>query len=231
MTQNINSPALSTGEVEPLLSYVKNRIEGQENILCEIDRLKNDPLTTTSGSEQIFNRYYLQQAIAEYFLKSFDKATLRNCLGSEGMTQKHVKKQLPCHGFTPKTKPKFFYTKEHISGNLPPTDWAKSQEPDDNRSYPDFAIRSPLLGKSHLGELKWLKATQAQKVVSDIYSLVDEAIFYLGAFMGTYQGAIIVIADGSGCDSLEQGYDLINSEIQKRFGRNSGIHLLRLTLS
>ena len=231
MTQNQNLTSLPGGRVEPLLDYVKNTIEEQEYVLCEIDRLKNDPLTTTSGSEQIFNRYYLQKAIAEYFSVNFDKATLRKCLGSEGLTQAHVRQQLPLHGFTPKTEPKFFYTKESINKRLPPTEWLRSQAPNANRSYPDFAIKPPLLGKAYLGELKWMEVTPAEQVVNDIYGLVDEAIFYLGAFMGEYQGAIIVVADGSGCNSLNQGYNLINSEIKKRFGHDSGIHLLRLTLS
>ena len=67
-------------------------------------------------------------------------------------------------------------------------------------------------------------------MVKQIYDLVDEAIFYLGVFMGEYQSAIIVVADGSKTNSLSLGYNSINSIIQKRFGRTSGVHLLRLTL-
>jgi hypothetical protein len=135
--------------VESLLKFIKAEIERQEDIIELVAGFSRNPTsTTTSGNEQIFNRHVLQPTIDAYFSSDFDKDQMQTGLLSEGLSQPHVKELLPNHGEPPKSSSKFFYTKESLNQRLPPTSWRKGQKVRANRSYPDFAIKPPLLNKA-----------------------------------------------------------------------------------
>ena len=60
--------------------------------------------------------------------------------------------------------------------------------------------------------------------MKEIYDVARQAMFYLGAFAGEYDSALIVIADASSGHVFGEGLKLINPEILERFGQETRIY-------
>ena len=185
--------------------------------------------TSSAGSnrEEIFTRDYLCPAMRNYFkvearsMLNLSDAEIDMGLGTEGF--------IKCDGysFTPAKKVRHILGKDDMSKPTPPSDWLKSgPDKDKLRDYqpcPDFAFYDPL--PRVVGEVKYFRGGNEDKALNEFYAVVKEVIFYLGAFHGIYDAALIVIADASEDAAMYKMLDIIKPELLARFGRDSGIYL------
>lgn len=159
-------------------------------------------------------------------LKLASDNEIKSGLGAEGV------ETLPDYGFTPASKSDHVFTKSEIIKSTPPSDWRLlgTSHLKGHRACPDFAIRRPLLPFSVLGEVKYFRSPSPQGAVRELYNAARQAVFYLGAFRGEYDSIMIVVADASSGHSFFKGMELLKPDLLKRFGPETGIHLLAVKL-
>jgi hypothetical protein len=182
--------------------------------------------------EEVFTREFLCPTIAKFFYDTtrsqsgLSDEAIRSGLGTEGF------QNCPGYGFTPARRGKHLFTKSDIIKNTPPKSWmiASSATLSAFQACPDFAI-SKKLPFSVVGEVKYYRSGTPVSAVKELYNAARQAIFYLGAFRGTYDSAMIVIADASKEHSFFGGMELVRPELIERFGTETGIHLVPIKLN
>ena len=96
---------------------------------------------------------------------------------------------------SPARKQRHLFTKSDIVKAVVPINWMNTEKRM-NQACPDFAIRQPL-PISIVGEVKFFRSGTPKSAVKELYDVARQAMFYLGAFAGEYDSALIVIADAS----------------------------------
>jgi hypothetical protein len=66
--------------------------------------------------------------------------------------------------------------------------------------------------------------------MKELYDVARQAVFYLGAFAGSYESAMIVVADGSPGHAFHKGLELVKPELLERFGSTTNVHLVTVTM-
>lgn len=212
--------------------YLQRELQGKP-ILQRLESFIQDG-TSTAGRrhEEVFTRQFLCPTIKSYFydyarsaLSLTDHDIMRG-LGTEGFAN------CDGFGFTPARKKKHLFTKADIIKSDPPRSWFQaSNEPLRGfQACPDFSISNPL-PFSIVGEVKYFRGGTPEGAVRDLYDAARQAIFYLGAFNGTYDTAMVVIADCSPDYTFHEGLQLLRHELLERFTDETNIHLLTLKLS
>lgn len=218
--------------LEQFKDYLKDRLENES----VTDRL--NILVGPGGAlekqhpEEVFTKKFLCPHIKDFFCQevrqelALTDAEIHIGLGVEGY------ENLPGFSFTPARKNGHLFTKSQVIKPSPPPSWfiSKKTSLTECRACPDFAIRSPL-PFSVVGEVKFFKSGSPNKGVSELYQASRQALFYQAAFHGVYDSALIVFADASPGHTFFEGLSLLKPEILKRFGPNTDIHLLPVSLS
>lgn len=217
--------------IKDLSNYLIETLDGNP-IKFDIEKASVEG-TSDAGKdlEGIFTKDYLCPTMRDYFMVKArpmlnkSNAEILAGLGVEGFTK--------CDGysFTPAKKTRHILGKGDMSELMPPADWLKSR-PDKLRDYqpcPDFAFYDPL--PRVVGEVKYFRGGNEQKALKDFYAVVKEVVFYLGAFHGIYDAALIVIADASEDSAMYNMLDIIKPELLARFGNDSGIYLSIVRIS
>jgi hypothetical protein len=211
--------------INDLCNYLIRTLD-ENPIKADIDTASVEG-TSSAGTnrEEIFTRDYLCPSMREYFrvearsMLNLADDEIDKGLGTEGFTK--------CDGysFTPAKMTRHILGKGDLAEPMPPSDWLKSG-PDKLRNYqpcPDFAFHDPL--PRVVGEVKYFMGGSQDKALRDFYTVVKEAVFYLGVFNGVYDAALIVVADASEDSAMHKILDIIKPELLARFGDDSGIYL------
>ncbi len=211
-------------EPTDLIEYIKIKLSNQD-VLVELDNMiKNQLSSAGSRREEVFTREFLCPVLAQYFFEqtrnslNLSDSQITSGLGTEGF--KNAKR----FGFTPARKQPHLFTKSEIIKPVVPETWRKTRRINMNQACPDFAIQRPL-PLSIVGEVKYFRLGKPESAVKILYDAVRQAAFYLGAFVGEYDNALIVIADASRGHTFCEGIKLVNPEVIKRFGQDTRIHL------
>jgi hypothetical protein len=123
------------------------------------------------------------------------------------------------------------FTKDLVIKSKPPESWyLDGKHLAAYKACPDFAICQPLLRSSTVGEVKYFESGSPKHAVQVLYDASRQALFYLGAFTGTYQSAIIVVDDASRDHAFFEGLKLIRPELLSRFGMETDIQLVPIKL-
>ncbi len=177
--------------------------------------------------EEVFTREFLCLYIRKYFYEhvrselNLSDEEISKGLGTEGY------ENCKGFGFSPARKRKHLFTKSDIIKSSPPDAWFAKNESrlSPFRPCPDFAISKPL-PFSVVGEVKYFKSGSPKKAVKELYDASRQAVFYLGAFHGHYDSAMIVVADASPKHSFLKGLQLVEPGLLERFGAETNIYLL-----
>jgi hypothetical protein len=215
-----------------LKDFLRDKLQGIP-VIQRLERLIQEG-TSTAGTrhEEVFTREFLCPAIRIYFyehvrseIKMSDEDIKRG-LGTEGF------KNCPGFGFTPARKKKHLFTKTDIIESKPPVTWfIDSCKPlRDFQACPDFAISTPL-PISIVGEVKYFKSGSRNSAVKELYNASRQATFYLGAFHGKYDSAMVVIADASPDYAFHEGLQLVKPELLQRLGDETDIHIVTIKLT
>ena len=231
--------ALPVVDIEQLMEYLKQRLESY-SVKDDVERrIRSSDTKVKKEREAIFTAYHLCPAIDSFY--SEDMLGKVNCienevklaLGTEGFDK--VYKRLPRFGFTPARKKKHLFLKSDIVCPKYPRAWRT----DSNKSLPryqacpDFAIKTPLLLVSTLGEVNYFRSGTRERALTELYNVARQATFYLGAFndeIDKYRRVLLVIADASPDHAFFQGLRLLKPSLRARFGEETNIHLLPLEL-
>lgn len=203
--------------IKDLSEYLIKTLDGN-SIKGDIETASIEGTSSAGGDlEAIFTKDYLCPAMRDYFmvearseLDSNDDEIDKG-LGVEGFTK--------CDGysFTPAKKTRHILGKGDMSEPMPPADWLKSGSKTlrDYQPCPDFAFFDPL--PKVVGEVKYFRGGNEDKALKDFYAVVKEVIFYLGAFHGVYEAALIVIADASEDGAMYNMVGRLKSKLLARF--------------
>ena len=124
---------------------------------------------------------------------------------------------------TPQRKLPHLLNKGEAFQESPPECWFDlSQTAKTRLASPDFAIKSPL-PFNLIGELKLFKGHSRAEAERAIFQTIREVVFYLGAYCGEYEGAIIVAGDASSGQYLCEAWDLFSKSMAHALGVQSGI--------
>ena len=218
----------TANSIEALKKYIKEKLE-EQYILSKLDDfLKSGKSSAGKKSkEEIFTREFLCPSLYDYFSSQlvFSDDDIKKGLGTEGYQN--------ClgFGFTPSHGRQHIFRKQDMSGTKSPPEWLKKNESKlpDYQPCPDFAIRKPL-PVSVVGDVKYFENSSTQEAITMLYSSAREAVFYLGAFHGDYDSALIVVADGSKTEVFSKGMQSLKTDLLQRFGFITHIHLSILNL-
>ena len=210
-------------EIIEFINYIIQNLSNQD-VLARLGKMiENGSSMAGKRPEEVFTREFLCPVIRRYFYKDarglFDlsKEEIKSGLGTEGSANAKG------FGFSPARKQHHLFTKSDIVKQDVPVMW-KNNEKRPNSACPDFAIRPPL-PLSIVGEVKFFKSGGPDRAVRELYDVVRQAVFYLGAFAGEYNNALIVVADATTGHTFVESLELINSEILNRFGKETKIYL------
>ena len=228
-----NMEKSANSHLDHLLAFLKKRIEA-DSVLAKIDGfLSTKSSTAGSVRENVFTREFLCPAIAAYFYDEafptlgLEPEAIKSGLGAEG--HRHCEG----FGFTPNGKAPHLFHKGDIIKSEPPPEWfASGGTLSGKTAWPDFAIRSPL-PLSLVGEVKYFSGRSPKTAVKELYNAARQVTFYLGALRGDqrYDAGLLVIADASPGHMFSEGWKSLKPELRRRFGADSGIHLLVVSLS
>ena len=217
-------------ETQRLMEYVREKLEAKPVVELVEQTVAKSP-SVSKEREGVFTRSFLCPAIKEFFdephiRQELGKTADQICkgLGTEGFEERGF-------GFTPARKRKHLFTKSTILNSAPPKAWLVSEKESLSRyqACPDFAIRG-LLSQSVVGEVKYFRSESPDSAIRELYNASRQAIFYLGAFHGEYDSALVVVADASRSHAFYKGLELIKPELLSRFGPETNIHLLAISL-
>jgi hypothetical protein len=214
-----------------LFEYIENSLLNRP-VLGELEKIIADKRSHAGARrEEVFTREFLCPSLARYFYvdhRSFLNLTdseIASGLGTEGY------KNAEGFGFTPARKERHLFTKADIVNPQIPRSWiAEDAKLYRNQACPDFAIRDPL-PLSILGEVKFFRSGNSETAVSELYNAARQAVFYLGAFRGEYEQAVVVVADASVGHVFVKGIRRMNPDILERFGEETSIFLSIIPLS
>jgi hypothetical protein len=222
----------SNNWINGLMDFLRENLQGFP-IIQELELMIQEG-TSKAGKryEEVFTREFLCKFIRIYFyehmrseLKMLDE-DIKSGLGTEGY------KNCQGFGFTPAREKKHLLDKKDILKSEPPSSWfidnPKSLR--DFQACPDFAISEPL-PISIVGEVKYFKSGLPDTAIKELYTATRQAIFYLGAFNGKYDSAMIVVADASPKHVFHEALQALKPQLLKRFGEETGIYLLTIKLS
>ena len=219
-------------DIVGLKSFLRAKLEANPLLSRLEEMTRNGTSTAGRRHEEVFTREFLSPSISDFFYKhvrpelNLTDAQIAEGLGAEGYKN--------CHGFgfTPARKLKHLFTKSDVIEDSAPTAWrvAEIGGLPGYHACPDFAITSPL-PFSLVGEVKYFKLNSPESGVRELYNVSRQAVFYLGAFHGTYRSAIIVVVDASSNHSFFEALKLVKPELLERFGSETDIHLLPIKLT
>jgi len=213
--------------IEILKRYLTEHLS-ERDIRSRLERLIQDGLSLAGKRhEEVFTREFLCPSIRQFFCEhvrselNLTDEEIKAGLGTEGF------ENCPGFGFTPGHQSSHLFTKSDILKPDPPKAWfAASPQPLPLfQACPDFAIRKPL-PFSIVGETKYFKNGSARGAVKELYDAARQAAFYLGAFPGRYDAAMIVVADASPGHTFHKGVESLKPELVQRFGSESKVHLV-----
>jgi hypothetical protein len=209
-------------EITKLIEYIEQNLSNQDVLAPMADMIENRLSSAGSRWEEVFTREFLCPVLAQYFYKNardsldLSNSEIQSGLGTEGYTNAQG------FGFSPARKQRHLFTKSDIVKAVVPINWMNTEKRM-NQACPDFAIRQPL-PISIVGEVKFFRSGTPKSAVKELYDVARQAMFYLGAFAGEYDSALIVIADASSGHVFGEGLKLINPEILERFGQETRIY-------
>jgi hypothetical protein len=222
---------MSRVNADSLKEFLKAELQAQP-VISRLEKIIQER-TSKAGTrhEEVFTREFLCPAIRKFFYVSvrpelnLSDDEIKRGLGTEGY------ENCPGFGFTPARGEKHLFTKSDIIEASPPESWlTRSAVPlPAFQACPDFAISKPL-PFSIVGEVKYFAAGSPESAVRELYNASRQAVFYLGAFHGAYDSAMIVVADASKDHAFFEGMQSIRSEVLARFGSETRIHLLCVKL-
>jgi len=218
--------------IENLKSYIQAELQ-MAGIRDRLHRFIQDR-SSKAGTrhEEVFTREFLCPVIGKFFYEhvrselNLSDAEIKRGLGTEGF------ENCPGFGFTPGHRRNHLFTKSDIIKSRPPERWFAADE-DTLSTYqacPDFAISKPL-PFSLVGETKYFKTGSPDVAVRELYDAARQAVFYLGAFPGSYDSAMIVVADASADYTFHQGLDLLKPQVRERFGSETNVHLVSVKIA
>lgn len=222
---------MSTNDIEALKEFIKGELEARPVIgrLQELIQAR----TSTAGTrpEEVFTREFFCPVVAKFFYEwvrsdlRLSDDQIRSGLGTEGYAN------CPGFGFTPARSKKHVFTKSDLIKTSHPVSWLKRSPArlPDFQACPDFAITRPL-PFTIVGEVKYFKSGTPDSAIRELYNATRQAVFYLGAFHGAYESAMIVVGDGSRDHAFFRGLELIKPELLARFGADTSIHLVPVKL-
>lgn len=181
--------------------------------------------------EEVFTREFLCPIIARYFYEhvrselSLTDDEIKRGLGTEGF------KNCPGFGFSPARQKNHLFTKSDFIKSSPPATWfaACEKKLPNYQACPDFSISNPL-PFSLVGEVKYFRSGSPEKAIKDLFNAARQVMFYLGAFHGNYDSALIVVADASPGYSFHKAIQLLKHELIQRFSDETGIYLLTIRI-
>lgn len=217
--------------LERFTVFLKNVLQS----MPVIEPLKKmiDAGTSKAGKrpEEVFTREFLCPTIVKYFKETqlelgLSDDVIESGLGTEGY------KNCPGFGFTPASVNRNLFTKSDVIELNPPESWLSKSAPalPAFQACPDFAVRKPL-PFSAVGEVKYFTSDVSnEKAARELFNAARQATFYLGAFRATFDTAILVLADASPRRTFIEGMNLIHPDLLRRFGAETGIHLVVVSL-
>ena len=221
---------MSDTPIEEFAAFLQEKFRGQ-SVIEPVKKMAESGKPSTM-QEVVFNSVYLAPAIKEFFQRRNSPEELMAGLGFEGFANSSG------FGSSPALRAKHLFTKSDVVRASPPEAWFQANEKrlTDCNACPDFVIRKPLLPLSILGEVKYLTSGSPRSAVREIYNASRQAVFYLGAFNGAskvarYDSAMIILADASQNGALSSGCALLKESLRKRFGAETGIYFVPITLA
>jgi len=218
--------------IENLKSYVQEEL--QRASIREQLRQIIDDRSSKAGTrpEEVFTREFLCPVIGKFFYEhvrselNLTDTDIKMGLGTEGF------ENCPGFGFTPGHRRNHLFTKSDIIEPSPPERWfaANGKMLSPYQACPDFAISKPL-PFSIVGETKYFKKGSPETAVRELYDVARQAVFYLGAFPGAYESAMIVVADASAEYNFHKGLELLKPQLRERFGSETNVHLVTVKIS
>ncbi len=223
----------SKNEIEKFTEYLETAFVDQ-GILNDLMHLKKSGRSSAGSHsiEELFTREYLCPAISKYFTDKIDsKLALSNIeiekgLGTEGF------QKCPGFSFTPARRQAHFFTKNDVIKSKPPLAWFKSSEKNLSKfqACPDFAIREPLPFNA-IGEVKFFNNRLITSAIDELYNATRQAVFYLGAFRGEYDNAILVFVDATPARTFKEALKELRPELLERYGCETGVYLCVIGLT
>jgi hypothetical protein len=211
--------------------FIKQDLESQ-SILPKLEHfVKSGTSLAGKRREEVFTREFLCPSLCRYFYShvreelTLSDDEIERGLGTEGY------QNCPGFGFTPSRGRQHIFRKQDVINPNPPSEWVRSSSKPlpAYQPCPDFAIGMPL-PVSVVGDVKYYSGDSPTQAITMLYNSARDAVFYLGAFHGDYDSALIVVADGSGTGAFTRGMQTLRSELLERFGINTHVHLLILKL-
>jgi hypothetical protein len=216
--------------VEELAKFLKKQLE-EKPVVPLVEQMVRDHSSLAGTSrEGIFTREFLCPAIRDFYTQVCQNLNLHadeihKNLQMEGF------KTVKGFGSTPASKRMHLFTKDLVIKSEPPESWyLDGKHLAAYKACPDFAICQPLLRSATVGEVKYFESGSPKHAVQILYDASRQALFYLGAFTGTYQSAIIVVADASRDHAFFEALKLTRPELLRRFGTETDIHLVPIKL-
>ena len=224
--------SLAKATVENLKAYIQEELQ-KSPIRERLNRFIQDG-SSKAGTryEEVFTREFLCPVIGRFFYVyvrselNMSDGEIKAGLGTEGFTN------CPGFGFTPGHRSNHLFTKADIIKRRPPDRWFAADEKalSTFQACPDFAISKPL-PLSVVGETKYFKSGSPARAVTELYDTARQAVFYLGAFPGCYDSAMIVVADASAGHTFHKGLELLKPELLQRFGSETNVHLVTIKIA
>jgi hypothetical protein len=214
-----------------LLSYIRAQFEDRP-IRAELEDLARSGKSAAGKlPEEVFTREFLCPTVADYFYIEIRRdLSLRDDQIEEGLGTAGFE-NCPRFGFTPARKAPHLFTKSDVIRPKAPLRWTnKAVMLPAYQACPDFAIRKPL-PLSVVGEVKYFRGRTKDSAVKELYDCTRQAVFYLGAFRGEYDNALLVVADASPDNVFRQALlEDLNEELLRRFGEATGIFLVDIAI-
>jgi len=215
-------------KIEDLIDHLQSTLS-RPGLLRELNHsIKMKRSTAGIRREEVFTRDFLCPALKDFFYPyssdlDLSDSGIQSGLGTEGYANANG------FSFTPARERRHLFTKSEIVSSTVPSSWTDAGKPTRKQACPDFAIRAPL-PFSLIGEVKFFKSESTNTALKQLYDAARQAVFYLGAFGGSYKDALIVVADASKTHAFSKGIDMLNPEIHKRFGEETNIYLSVISL-
>lgn len=216
---------------ERLKKFIITTLQAQP-VLASMEKIIRER-TSKAGTrpEEVFTREFLCPTIANFFYETvrselaLSDEAIKSGLGTEGY------QNCPRFGFTPARRGKHLFRKSDIILNEPPHSWLRANDSSlpQFQACPDFAIGKPL-PFSIVGEVKYFRSGTPNSAVKELYNAARQATFYLGAYGGAYNSAMLVVADASEGYTFFSGLELVKPALLDRFSTETGIHLVPIKL-
>lgn len=212
--------------IPAFLDHITQSLESM-SILAPLEKFMKDG-TSTAGRhsmEELFTREFLCPTMSNYFRETvraqigLSDNDIKLGLGTEGF------QGCEGYGFSPARRSKHLFTKSDIIKAEPPPSWTDADKTLPSfQACPDFAIRHPLPFRA-VGEVKFFREGSPSSAIKELFNAARQAVFYLGAFIGDYDSAIVVVADASPEHVFKSTLKDMHPELLSRFGDESRVHL------